>query len=260
VQSNCLSGHFHRKLWVNNPDAFILRDTATPHYESETPLSPDSLQLEITALALSGGVAMLTDRMSVLAESRKQLVAAFLPPYPGAARPVSLFDGGACPRVYALDVSRPFGSWTVLAAYNWGEEPEETSLPLPAEPTHVFDFWRREYLGAHSDAIKLSLPPHGVRLISARPVSEKPMEIVGTAVHVTQGGVELSELREDPASRSLEFTLNLPPMGGGPVFIKAPGRPRPTTEGVSLVEAIGDDVYAVHAAGTGSVRMSLSLD
>ncbi|MHC4712535.1 MAG: glycoside hydrolase family 36 protein [Planctomycetota bacterium] len=258
AQSNCLSGHFHRRLWVNNPETFILRDVGTPHYEPEVALAPETLELEITALALSGGAAILADPINVLSDERKRLLQTFLPPYGIAALPQRLFTGEPCPSVYGLTVERPFGSWEVIAVYNWGEETREIEVALPEADRHVFDFWRRRYLGVHKRQIALDVAPHGVRLISARPISGRPIEIVGTCVHVTQGGVELADVSESDGGARLSFDVTAPYAAGEAVFLKAKGEPAAVSEGVRVV-AGGGGIYAVEVSRTGTSHVAVAL-
>ena len=259
AQSNCLSGHFHGRLWVNNPETFILRDSVTPHYKDEVLLAKDALELEITVIALSGGVALLADPIRALSRERKSLIAACFPVYPQAARPVRLFEGRACPSAYRLRVDKPFGRWEVLAACNWEDAERDVTMPLPAGKSHVFDFWRRQYLGVREKEICLSVAPHGVRLISARPVLGGAIELVGTAVHVTQGAAELDDFAESHGGRGLRFALRMPFGKKATLFVRADGAPRSIGPVRAFVWPAEGDVYSVTLEGEGRLEVELAV-
>ncbi|HUV40013.1 MAG TPA: alpha-galactosidase, partial [Planctomycetota bacterium] len=209
AQVNLLSTFMHRRWWINNPDAFILRDTPTPHYapdgRPEDVMSTDELQTEITALALTGGVVMLTDRMAHLAEDRRALVDAFIPVYSNAARPVDLFNGRTCPEIFHQEVRTDAEHYDVIAVFNWEDGPREMSVDLGAialageAPCAAFEFWTQTFVGVVADSLDVGkVPAHGVRVVALRPMRGHPF-VMGTSVHVTQGGVELRETRWDDA-------------------------------------------------------------
>lgn len=118
------SGHFHGRFWVNNPDALILRDTPSPHrgdLQPEHTLSQDELELEITALALSGGVMMLTDDKPDLPAGAGRAVGR-LPPWPAAAAPVpGDLMHPPYPTRYLLPVKTKWGAWfaPAIRCFGW---------------------------------------------------------------------------------------------------------------------------------------------
>ena len=215
AQVNLLSTFMHRRWWVNNPDAFILRDTPTPHYapdgNPEHVMSQDELQTELTALALSGGVVMLTDRMAQLADERKTLVDAFLPVYPSAAKPVDLLAGKTCPEVFHQKVHAADETYDVIAVFNWEESPRAFVVALtdtdlePATKRVAFEYWTQVLLGVVDNTVNLGeIPAHGVRVLALRPLRDHPF-VMGTSIHLTQGGVELHDQRWEGNNATLSF-------------------------------------------------------
>ncbi len=208
AQVNLLSTFMHRRWWINNPDAFILRDEPTPAMTvdgvPEHVMTGDELQTEISALALSGGVVMLTDRMASLKPERKALVDAFLPVWETPAAPIDLFNGDICPAYFRQEVR----DYEVFAAFNWDDSARAMRIPRATPGCGVaFEFWTQAFLGEVSESIDVGVvPAHGVRLVAVRRVLDRPF-VMGTSVHVTQGGVELSGETWDASRNELSFVV-----------------------------------------------------
>ena len=214
AQTNLAGTFLDRRWFLNNPDAFILRDTPTPNMEDEHVLAEEELRLEITALGLTGGVVMLTDRMATLKPERLQLMNAFVPPVAGASRMVDVYNGGPCARVHHLHVACELGEWEVVGLFNWEADVERigvrwAELGLPHAPHHVFEFWTQQYLGALQDGVALMVPGHGCRLISVRPV-KRATQLVGTSVHLTMGAAEVRRFETDGRVLSIELATAVP--------------------------------------------------
>jgi alpha-galactosidase len=57
----------HRRLWLNDPDCLMLRTT-------ETELSPRQVQAWARAVGESGGMALVSDDLSLLGPESRQLL------------------------------------------------------------------------------------------------------------------------------------------------------------------------------------------
>jgi alpha-galactosidase len=65
---NTLSRSFmHRKLWLNDPDCLMLR-------QSETRMSPDAMRTWAHAVAVSGGMALVSDDLALLGDEARSLL------------------------------------------------------------------------------------------------------------------------------------------------------------------------------------------
>ncbi|MBN1808103.1 MAG: alpha-galactosidase [Planctomycetes bacterium] len=210
LRDNLASTGYHGKLWTNNPDAFILRDTRSPYRgepEPEHILTEDELQSEITALALTGGTVMLTDKMDELNPERAVLTDVFIPPFEKAVRPI---DGemmhSPYPERFIMHVKKDWGEWWIGACFNWSEEKREFKYALPPglKDAVVVDFWQKGLLGSEKGILKLDVPAHGVRAFSIRRKSQKP-QIAGIIRHITQGAVEISRCESN--DKRLEFDV-----------------------------------------------------
>ncbi len=204
----------HGRLWLNDPDCLLVRDR-------ETALSLDETRSLATAIALSGGMVVLSDAMPKLPPGRRQIASLLLPPYGPSAIPLDLLQR-SLPRFLRLAIDRPFQRWWLLGVFHWEDEPGEVTVPLPAEPVHVFDLWQDRYFGVHQHEIRFSaMPPHSAKLLSLRPVTNDP-QIVSTTFHFSQGAVEIEDARFDAARRALTVRLTPPARRQGEVIIHVP--------------------------------------
>jgi len=151
----------HGRLWQNDPDCLLARD-------SETALTRDEVRALATVIAMGGGMVLDSDDLTRLSDDRREVISMTLPPCGKAARPLDLF-GTDMPRLLELDC----GTHQVLGVFNWGNEPAKATVPLPGEPTHVFEVWDEEDLGVRRDEMTLDMPPHGCRLLAVRPVGDR---------------------------------------------------------------------------------------
>jgi alpha-galactosidase len=204
----------HGRLWLNDPDCLLVRD-------SETALSLAEVHSLATVIALSGGMVVLSDAMAKLPPERRHIASLLLPPYGQSAVALDLFER-SLPRFVRLAIERPFQRWWLLGVFQWEDEPSEVTVPLPAEPVHVFDLWQGCYFGVHQDEIRFSaMPRHSAKLLSLRPVVNHP-QIVSTTFHFSQGAVEIEDARFDAAQRALTVRLAPPAKKQGEVIIHVP--------------------------------------
>jgi len=169
---------FDRSLFAVDADVVM---APTPQ------LTPDEARVMITVGALSGGIFMLSDDLETLPAERLALLRN--PNVLGlvggpAAEPVHLFSAPereaqdhwfAFPQeLPPLWVRRDPDGSAVVAVYNWSESAKPYRLhfseAIGADGTFsVFDLWsaRRggRALGLKHDGLRLTLPPHSVRLL-----------------------------------------------------------------------------------------------
>lgn len=175
---------FDRSLFAVDADVVM---AASPQ------LTPDEARVMITIAALSGGVFMLSDDLETLPSDRLALLrnpnVLALVGGP-AAEPVHLF---AAPEREAKDHWFAFPQelpplWVrpeddggaIVAVYNWSDQERPHRLRF-SEATgqagnyQVVDLWstRRggRSLGLKSEAMRLILPPHSVRLLKMKPAA-----------------------------------------------------------------------------------------
>ena len=157
-------------------------------------LTPDEARVMITVGALSGGIFMLSDDLETLPTERlallrnPNLLALVGEP---AAEPVHLFSAPereaqdhwfAFPQeLPPLWVRRDPDGGAVVAVYNWSDSAKPYRLhfgeAIGADGTFsVFDLWspRRggRALGVKRDGLRLTLPPHSVRLLRMKAAAQ----------------------------------------------------------------------------------------
>jgi alpha-galactosidase len=186
----------HESLWLNDPDCLMVRD-------AETALTINEVRTLASAIALSGGMVLDSDRLPSLDDERREIISKLLPVYGKSAAPLDFFESDGMPSFLELDCGRH----KMLGVFNWADEEREMAVQLPGEPTHVFETWRSAYRGVVEESITLSLPPHGCELLRLTPLLERP-QVVGSTFHVLQGAVEI----EDEAWDGESLVLRLRPV------------------------------------------------
>lgn len=192
----------HGPLWQNDPDCVLIR-------EQDTQLSQAEVQSWVTVVGLSGGLVVWSDALAEIEPGRAAMLQALLPPFGQAATP-SDFLAAEKPQQLTQAIVRPFERWELVALFNWTDE-DQSRRYQPPVPSHAFEFWTRRYYPPQQEALSLGIPAHGCRLLAVRPVQAAP-QLVGSTFHLTQGGVELREVKWDPASGVLAVDLH--PRGG----------------------------------------------
>jgi alpha-galactosidase len=215
----------HNRLWANDPDCLLAR-------QSRTKLTLSEVRSLATAIALSGGAVFLSDDLQQLAGERLDLVSSLLPAIPEAAAVGDLLRE-PMPSTMELAIERPFESWSVVARFNWSGRRPDLTVALPPGRWHVFDFWEYRYHGVHERELLLErVPAHGVRLLALRKAIDRP-QIVGSTFHYSMGGREIDRVRFDARRRTLIVDLLPVARRGGELFVYAP-------RGYRLVDALLD--------------------
>lgn len=213
----------HRRFWLNSGGCLIVGDKGETLGEAIG---------RTTILALTGGTALLSDRMPELEAQpeRMAMVPLCLPPSDVPARPIDLFDVGRdrdYPRVWRLHADAGWGQWEVVGLLNWSEEPieqtvsfEELGLPSDAECL-VYDFWTGTLAGRFTGSCAATVPAGAARCLRIMPVTDRPA-VVGTDMHVTQGLVELSDVVWDEEKLTLSGQAERAPGASGNVLVWVP--------------------------------------
>ena len=183
--------YFHKRTWINDADHLCI-----------SLLSPSQAQAAATLLSLTGGNIISGDRLLDLDPVKIEILKKTLPSWGEAARPVDLFDTDLH-RIFALKVKKPFGEWTVAGFFNSDKsELKGYSMPLNrlwldnAKTYIVYDFWNNRFAGEINKEMRVSVLPDSVLLLS---IHEKPSipKIISTDRHISQGAVELEDVRWD---------------------------------------------------------------
>lgn len=230
----------HGRLWANDPDCLLARDT-------NTALTVDEVRTLATAVALSGGAMFDSDDLPDLSPQRLDLVSAMLPPLDKPAVAKDLMER-TFPSLFEATFEKPFGSWRLAGLINLEDRARDIRLPLPPGRWHAFEFWSRRYLGEHDGVfVARRVPPHASRLLRLTPATGEPA-LVGSTFHIGQGVHELENVAYDRRSRTLRLSVRPVPARRGSLFVWVPeSLARPLVEpahGVTLRRA-ARNVWAI---------------
>lgn len=194
----------HRRWWINDPDCLLVRP--------DTRLTLAEVQSLATAIAMTGGSLLLSDDLPALPLERIRLAQVLLPIIGQTARVLDLLSS-EMPSLLRLDLEGAFGNWHLLARFNWEDTPrpwkfEPQTFYLSGESYHLHSFWDDKSLTCRArEAVNLSpIPPHGVALLAAYPLSPEGITYAGSSLHISQG---LEVKRWQLMEEGLELELDL---------------------------------------------------
>jgi alpha-galactosidase len=214
----------HLNFWINDPDCLIVR-------KADSELNDNEIKLQITVFGLSGGQLFISDDMTKLEADRLDLALKLIPPYYESAIPIdALYE--PLPTLYLLETQTRFGIRALLSVINWTDEVISRKLylkdiltkTLVSDRYLVFDWWDKKLLGSFHPSrtiLQIEIPPHGCRYFGIVPYgsqeNKKSPIILSSTLHISQGCLEIKQLKDD--SNSLEITLSLPGYHTGDLFI-----------------------------------------
>ncbi len=209
----------HRTLWTSDPDCLLVRGT-------KSELTLDEIRSFATAVGLTGGMVVVSDRLRELPQERLDIVAKLLPVLPTSALPIDYFGAGIPDRV-AVSLQGAYGEVQLVGFFNSeGRDRELTvqwdELGLPPGPYHASEFWSTSYLGSSARGVSLRLNPHGAAVLALRRATDEPT-MLSTSFHISQGAMDVTDWSYDAEHGMLrwrsvlgraargEFLLWLPP-------------------------------------------------
>ncbi len=174
----------HRRLWLNDPDALILREAGNRMKLAE-------VRSLATVISFSGGSWMLGDDMTRLEPNRQKLAAATLPLHQGQTAVPDLLAHER-PGTLVFEHQFPWGNGWAVAMFNWEDHPAEldldiSTLGLPdGTPCHLHEFWTSEYRQVHSAVHWPGVEAHGCRVFLIQPLANG-VQWLGSSLHLLQG-------------------------------------------------------------------------
>lgn len=257
VRNILTRGWMHRRLWLNDPDPLILR-------QSGSRLTRAEVQTLVTAVALSGGTWMVGDDQRCLEEAVIPLAAIALPPHRGQAVVPDLLERES-PRQAVLEVNGPWGHGWLVALFNWEDRRADLDLVLgvlglsPDVSCHLHEFWGEEYRRVQGTVHFAGVEPHGCRTFLLSPVEEQA-QWVGSTLHLVQG-TEVQDWCAD--TEGLSLTLGAGRALAGSVLLWLPQRPHPrvvdSTAGIETgLEAVSEGLWRLYVrSGPGAARVKI---
>ncbi|MCS7286437.1 MAG: alpha-galactosidase [Anaerolineae bacterium] len=199
---------FHRRLWANDPDCVLVRTR-----DDQSNLVLNEVRSLVSIVGLSGGAVVDSDNLLSLRRGRSNYLRRILPPSPESATTVDLFRHEQ-PSIMVMKIKRPWGEWWVAGVLNWSNRTVTTNLTLeelgiPPGRYHVYNYWRGRYLGVTDGTIILKRhQPHETVLLGIRPSLSEP-QLLSSTFHITQGGVEIQEVKRLVAGKELRLWFHL---------------------------------------------------
>lgn len=138
-------------------------------------------------------------------------------------RPMSLYPYFAHLPVWNLKVARPWGSWSVVALFNWSDAPQDIGFTMAelGEDQNAayafYEFWTATSQGVHTGRFAMPVPPRSVRLLAMHRAAAHP-QFLRSDRHITQGGVEVRRCAWNEAERVLEGAVQV--IGGFPLTLR----------------------------------------
>ena len=209
------------RTWINDPDYLLASG------------SIEESRFWATAVALSGGSAIVSADLPELPPWQEELFAAVTPPTGRAARPLDLFEHAEGPRLWHLAPEAGRDGWHAVGLFNWGDRPAEMPLDLIGlgfrGPVHVWDVWRGCHRMARGREM-VFVEARTAALLNLRPAAARP-QVVGTNVHFAPDAWVFSPGGEawQPRSRTLRLLVRdrLPRSGSAYLWVPEPWRLAP---------------------------------
>lgn len=160
AQCAILRSPYHDKVFINDPDALLVRDFQNDRYNDEVVLTLEEAKMWATTVAMSGGHILINEELDKLSQERKDLFTNILPPLGLAARPYDFYEYPWCSETFtAIDEDTQ-----LHALYNWGDDVMHKTLKNPCGGEAVLvDCWSHEIIGCIEDTMEFTLPSHTCR-------------------------------------------------------------------------------------------------
>lgn len=207
-------------FWHTDPDAVMLRLRTEPFRGDESVYGQISLgsftdEEAFTMIVnqyIGGGMMCFSERFADLQPARRDMYRHVIPACFPQSKILDIFNPG-CPTRFLSHIKpicSTLGDWWNLAIINWKQEKKTrqvklVDLGLPHSEFYVvFEFKEQKTLGIFTleDTIDLEIPAHGTRFLRITPWDKKMPVIIGTDMHLTGGGVEITKAIIDKTSIS----------------------------------------------------------
>lgn len=201
------AGRTINQIFVNNivfftdPDTLLVGDLET-----------EQARVSAVVVSLPGQMMFAGDKLATLTPEKIEILQKTLPV--ADIRPMNLYPCFELLPVWDLRIARPFGTWDVVALFNWDDAPKRVGFRLdelgvtPEIDYLAYEFWTEQFLGTISEEFSMEIPPRAVRLLALHPKKGTP-QFLSSDRHLTQGGVDLTALDWDEKAKRLSGKVRL---------------------------------------------------
>jgi hypothetical protein len=133
---------------------------------------------------------------------------------------IRVYDGGGrgglyslkklyVPKVWNLEVKKKSKQWNVVGVFNWEDKTQKIEIPFEKlglskdEEYLVYESWDAEFLGEQKGSIEIELNPTSSKILVIHKQEGRPV-ILSTSRHITQGAVDLKEVRWNEKKLTME--------------------------------------------------------
>jgi len=210
-------------FWAN--DACMVTIASSGGKRCEIPLSVKRLRLLISGM--SGGTFDMGDDMRLLSDEEIRLLTQALPVYPHAARPLDLWSSPTVSEVWHWAIDTKWDSWHVVGLVNFDDKPRDKYVRLadlgldPSQRLAVWSFWEERIIPLTGAKLSRTIPAVGTELFAIRRIRNEPM-VLSTDMHISQGAVELADVRFDAKKGELNGEVLRAPGTQGRIFVHLP--------------------------------------
>lgn len=251
MQNILMRAPFHRRWWINDPDVLLVR----PNMD----LNLTEVRSLASAIALSGGSMLLSDDLPALPDERVRLAEVLLPVIGERPQVIDWFEPGM-PRRLRVDVQGAAGEWSLLAYFNWEDQPTALEFSPAAFCLPDDEYWSRSFWDGQVDGFSTrkplifkNVPPHGVVLTAVRRILPGQPQYLGSDLHISQG---MEVTRWTVCDVQAELTLFLPRRCRGEITLALPVDPLACTcQGQPLpITCLQPGIYTVPVALEGAAQ------
>lgn len=235
----------HNIVFFADPDTLLVGDF----------LQTEQARLATTVVSLPGQMMFSGDKLAGLKPERMRLLQQALPVC--NVRPLDLYPVFDMLPVWDLKIRRPFEDWDVVALFNWTESDAAIGFNFaelglkPNADYALFEFWTNAYQGVKKNRFEMTVPAHGVRLLSVHRAQAVP-QFLSSDRHVTQGGVELKQVAWNAGDKSLAGSVRA--IKGFPLTLRFR-----TPSGFTFAEAKVDGGASAETVAESSEVVALKL-
>ncbi len=196
------------QIFINNIMAYTDPDTLMVGLA----LEKHEAEVMATIVGLPGQLMFDGDKLACLPPDRMKMIQQVLPVADITPRNLYPYAAAAMLPVWNLTVTRPWGSWHIVALFNWDDAPKTMEisfddLGLEAKRNYsVYEFWGQKFEGSVTGTLAANLPMRSVKLFAIRETLERP-QFLGDDRHITQGAVEIADEKWDASAKALTLTV-----------------------------------------------------
>jgi len=167
IRNTLTRAFLHRRWWLNDPDCLMVRDT-------KTQLTPDEVRSLATAIALTDGMLVLSDRVERLAPDRLDVLNRTMQLTGGRATVVDLMHADMPEILVSRSEQR-----IAVGVFNFRDAAHHKqidlrSLGIDAGQSSATEFWSGELVTIIDGRVNLGeVPAHGCRVVLCTPAGEQ---------------------------------------------------------------------------------------